>query len=152
MHVDVLVHVHLRVPTAALALVRLGTLSAAGTLAGSKRARPRGRDKQLLRLFDDFEENIHANTHTYVVVCQRPKGSRVGLLVDSLNLFAPLDELISPLPAGSGYDTFVDAIGRMILDGGRADVLVLDLERLLDEDARRGERADAREPLSSLTG
>ncbi len=91
--------------------------------------------RRMLMLSDGAEEAIWANTHRYVVVCNVGNGSRFGLLVDKVDQFGPLDELVDTIPRALRTMTpgFVKAIGRIEEDGQRRDVLLVEIGSLIAE-------------------
>lgn len=98
----------------------------------------RGVLNELLWLFDGARDVLRDNHHAYVVVCERAGGDRVGLLVDELCELSPLEGMAGSIPWMSGVEceTFTRAVGRVTQGGERTDVLLVDLERLIDERAR----------------
>ena len=97
-----------------------------------------GELRHLVWLFDSVEEVVRANSHAYVVVCERAGGDRVGLLVDELCELSPLEGMAGSIPwmSGEECETFTRAVGRVTWGGEGTDVLLVDLERLIDERAR----------------
>lgn len=90
--------------------------------------------RALLWLFDGAADLVHANTHSYVVVCSRAGGAFIGLLVDELCELTILDRVSAAVPwvTGDIADAVTRAVGRVKLDGEPTDVILADLERLID--------------------
>lgn len=90
----------------------------------------------LLSLFDGAARKIKQFTYEYAVIFERANGQRVSILADNLEYFGLLDEVISPLPLAFSrqHGNFIDALGRRSKGDGTEEILILNIEKfLLDE-------------------
>ncbi len=90
----------------------------------------------LLLLFDGAAKKIQQFTYEYAVIFERANGQRVSILADNLEYFGLLDEVIFPLPLAFSQQNgnFVDALGRRSKGESTEEILILNIEKfLLDE-------------------
>lgn len=88
--------------------------------------------KQLVALFDGFEEQMRQSYQEYAVVVSH--GDRkFSLSVDAIKYFEKLDEIVHDVPLVGNIDNrIIDGIGRKRNGDAMEDVVIVNLEALLD--------------------
>lgn len=91
----------------------------------------------LLTLFDGAAKKIKKFTYEYAVIFERADGQRVSILADNLEYFGLLDEVISPLPIAFSmqHGNFIDALGRKSKGDATEEILILNIEKFLRDEA-----------------
>ncbi len=91
----------------------------------------------LLSLFDGAAKKIRQFTYEYAVIFERVTGQRTSILAEKLEYFGLLDEVISPLPVSFSQqrNNFIDALGRRANGDDTEDILILNIEKFLQDEA-----------------
>jgi purine-binding chemotaxis protein CheW len=88
--------------------------------------------KNLVALFDGFEEQMRQSYQEYAVVVAH-KGRKFSLAIDAVKYFEKLDEIVHDVPfAGNINDKVISGIGRKRLGDTSEDIIILNLDALLD--------------------
>jgi len=93
--------------------------------------------KELISLFDGFEEQMRLSYQEYVIVIAR-NGYKFALSVDSIKYFDRMDSIVSDVPLfGNINKKMIKGIGRKKIGDASEDVIILDLDNLFDTDAEQ---------------
>lgn len=91
----------------------------------------------LLALFAGAAQKIKQYTYEYAVILDRADGQRIAILADKLDYFGLLDEVLSPLPRPFFLQqaNFIEALGRKSKGEEAEEILLLNIEKLLLDEA-----------------
>jgi chemotaxis signal transduction protein len=91
--------------------------------------------KTLVALFDGFEEQMELSYQEYAVVVNH-NGRKFSLAIDTVKYFEKLDDIVYDVPfTGNVDDKVVLGIGRKKVGDTTDEIMLLDLDALLAEDA-----------------